>query len=107
MKNRTHEATAHKPEDILNELRSMVAEAEKMIGNSVDEHSEEAMSTLRERLAAAQERFSELYTGARKKVVAGAKYADTTIRENPYQSLAVAVGVGLLIGVLVGRRTSN
>ena len=33
-----------------------------------------------------------------------AKVADKTIREHPYESVGVAFGVGLLIGVLVGRR---
>ena len=36
---------------------------------------------------------------------AGAKYTDETIRENPYQSMAVAAGLGLLVGVLIGRRS--
>jgi len=35
---------------------------------------------------------------------AAAKKADTVIREHPYESLGVAFGVGLVIGVLVGRR---
>ena len=54
---------------------------------------------------AAQERFADIYEGAKKKVVAGAKYTAATIRENPYQSLAIALGVGVVLGVLIGRRT--
>ena len=42
------------------------------------------------------------------KTVAGAKVADKTIREHPYESIGVAAGVafglGLLIGVLAGRK---
>jgi ElaB/YqjD/DUF883 family membrane-anchored ribosome-binding protein len=60
---------------------------------------------LRSRFAAAQERCADAYAGARKKVIAGAKYTDETIRANPYQSLAIAAGLGLLIGVLLGRRS--
>jgi ElaB/YqjD/DUF883 family membrane-anchored ribosome-binding protein len=71
----------------------------------VSEHSAEAMGGLRARLSAAQERFADLYDGAKKQVVAGAKYTDTTIRANPYQAIAVALGVGVLLGVLVGRRS--
>ena len=67
-----------------------------MMVDSVTEHSSDAISNLRERFSAAQERFSELYDGAKKKVVAGAKYTDTAIRENPYQSMAIALGVGVL-----------
>ena len=76
-----------------------------MIANSVSEHSSDAIDSLRSRFAAAQERVADAYAGARKKVIAGAKYTDTTIRENPYQSLAIAAGIGLLLGVYLGRRS--
>ena len=102
MKN--HKQTAHSPQDILDELHSLVADAEKMVGESVSEHSEEAIGALRSRYEAAQERLADAYDRTKKKVVAGAKYADETIRENPYQSVAVAAGVGLLVGLLIGRR---
>jgi ElaB/YqjD/DUF883 family membrane-anchored ribosome-binding protein len=38
------------------------------------------------------------------KAIAGAKAADHAIREHPYESLGLALGMGLLVGVLVGRR---
>jgi ElaB/YqjD/DUF883 family membrane-anchored ribosome-binding protein len=97
--------TTHTPKELLGELQALVAEAETMIGDSVTEHSAEALGNLRARFGAAQERFADLYDGARKKVVAGAKYTDETIRANPYQSIAIAAGVGLLVGVLLGRRS--
>jgi len=105
MKN-TH-TKEHTPKELLSELQALVGEAEAMMVNSVTEHSSEALSNLRERFSAAQERFSDLYDGAKKKVVAGAKYTDTAIRENPYQTMAIALGVGVLVGVLVGRRSSK
>ena len=104
MKNKI-QSTAQTPQDLLEELRTLVAEAEKMMGDSLTEHSEDALSALRARFDATQERLGELYAGARQKVIAGAKYTDETIRANPYQSLAIAAGIGLLIGVLVGRRS--
>jgi ElaB/YqjD/DUF883 family membrane-anchored ribosome-binding protein len=104
MKNQTDSA-AQTPQDLLDDLRTLVAEAEKMLGDSVTEHSADAMSALRARFEATQERLGELYAGARKKVVAGAKCTDEAIRENPYQALAIAAGVGLLVGVLLGRRS--
>ena len=76
-----------------------------MIADSVTEHKDGAIDSLHSRFVAAQERCADAYAGARKKVVAGAKYTDATIRENPYQSLAIALGVGLLVGVLLGRRS--
>lgn len=100
--NKQAEPTA---KDLLDELRSLVADAEKLVGESVDDTSEEVVGALRQRYEAAQERFGEVYQTAKKKVSAGARYTDEAIRENPYQSIAVAVGVALLAGVLLGRKT--
>ena len=99
-----HTAHAQTPEDLLNDLRSLVAEAEKMLGDSIGERAADAVATLRARFDAAHERFTDLYENAKDRVVDSAKRTDQVIRTNPYQSIAVAAGVGLLVGVLVGRR---
>jgi len=103
MKN--NKTPAQTPKELLADLQALVSEAEKMMGESISEHTEDAMSAMRSRYAAAQERVGELYEGARTRVIAGAKCTDTAIRENPYQSMAIAAGVGLLVGVLLGRRS--
>lgn len=104
MKNNKH--TAHTPEELLSELKGLVLEAEGMMVDSVTEHSAAALDNLRERFGAAQERFSVVCDDTKKRVVAGAKYTDTSIRENPYQALLIAAGVGVLVGALLGRRIS-
>ena len=98
--------TAHTPKELLSELQALVAEAETMMASSLSEHSAEAFASIRERFNAVQERFGEAYTEARKKVIAGARCTDEAIRANHYQSLAIAAGIGLLIGVLVSRRSN-
>jgi ElaB/YqjD/DUF883 family membrane-anchored ribosome-binding protein len=95
---------AHSPKELLDELKALVGEAQSMITGSLSEHSAEALASLRERFSDAQERFGEFYSGAKKQVVAGARCTDTAIRENPYQSIAITLGVGVLVGLLVGRR---
>ena len=35
---------------------------------------------------------------------AAAKRADTVIRDHPYESIGIAFGIGLLVGVLVKRK---
>ena len=61
----------------------------------------EKVSDARKRLAAALERAKEIGGRVRDKAVAGAKVADQAIRENPYQAIAIGVGVGALIGYLL------
>lgn len=105
MKNHRETATAtHTPKELVDELQSLVAEAQTLITGSDSERTHDAVKSLRERFGAAQEHLSDIYQTTRKKVVAGAKYTDAAIRENPYQSVAVAAGVGVLVGLLIGRR---
>ena len=91
------DTTAQTPKELLNDLHALVAEAEKMMGDSISEHTSDAVTALRARFDNAQERMAKFYAEARKKVVAGAKSTDEAIRENPYQSLAIALGAGLLL----------
>jgi len=103
MKN-NQENIAHTAKELLIELQALAAEAGKMAGDSVSEHTEEAMTALHARFAQAQERLGTLYQSGRKRVIAGAHRTDESIRANPYQSIVIAAGVGLLVGVLLGRR---
>lgn len=103
MKNNTDSSRA--PNDLVTDLKALVSEAEAMMRGDVTEHSADALENLRERFHAVQERLASTCENAKKKVVAGAKYTDETIRANPYQSLAIAAGVGLLVGVLLARNS--
>lgn len=102
MKN-NHETTAATPATLLNDLYALVAEAEKMISTAQGETRQDVLAAVRARFDAAQECFTGLCASTRQKIVAGAKYTDETVRANPYQSIAIAAGVGLLVGVFAGR----
>ncbi len=104
MKNRNATET-QSPESLLLDLRALVEEAEKMMSNGAEAGDPDSVTTLHDRFEAAQQRFADLYASAKKNVTAGAKSTDAAIRANPYQSLAIALGAGLLVGVLLGRQT--
>lgn len=72
--------------------------------NTLTESINDRIEAARENLARAQERVSELYDDTREKVVAGAKTTDKAIRRHPYESLGIAFGAGVLLGVLLRRR---
>lgn len=95
---------AKSPSDLLDDLRSLVGEAEKLMSDTVVAPTEEAVHSLRERFKSTQARLVDVYDDTKRQVVAGAHYTDETIRAHPYPALAVAVGVGALLGVLIGRR---
>lgn len=106
MKNRP-ESAIDSPEELVANLRALLSEAEKLVGESAGEYASDKMSALQERLQAAQERVQELYGVARDKVAYGARQADKTIRAHPYESAAIALGIGVLIGVLIRRSNSR
>jgi ElaB/YqjD/DUF883 family membrane-anchored ribosome-binding protein len=43
----------------------------------------------------------------RDKAVEGARAADETVHEHPYETIGIAFGLGVLVGFLLGRRNSN
>jgi ElaB/YqjD/DUF883 family membrane-anchored ribosome-binding protein len=80
------------------------------VGETIEEAGEQAKASAGElaaRARRASERLGEAWENARTniqdKTIAGARVTDRAIRENPYTSLGVAFGLGVLIGVLVNR----
>lgn len=58
----------------------------------------------RKRLSAALERGKEAWGQVQDCAVEQAKAADEVIRDNPYQSIGIAFGIGALLGFLLTRR---
>lgn len=55
-------------------------------------------------VAAMKTRVAGAEVALRGKARQASKMADDYVRENPWRNLGVAAGVGLLIGLLIGRR---
>ena len=62
----------------------------------------EARTRLNSSLESARHNFEHLQAQAAEK----AKQADEVIRTHPYESVGVAFGVGVLLGAVLGRRSS-
>ena len=96
----TNEANMEK---IVADLKTLSRDAEAVLHATAGQAGEK-MGELRSRLSSALESAKATCQRIEEKAVAGAKAADKTIREHPYESIGLAFGVGLLIGVLVARR---
>lgn len=104
MKNDSGTTATESPEQIVEHISRLMAEAEAMLEGPVAERAGDKIQDLRSRFNQLQSKASMAYSDARQRVVAGAKATDQTIRAHPYESLAVALGVGVLLGALIGRR---
>lgn len=69
--------------------KELVGEAKSMAGEAAENWSN---------------RTKAAYQAAQDKAISGAKATDRAIRANPYSSLGIAFGAGLLLGVLIKRK---
>jgi len=106
-RNKTHTASSQTAEELIQNIQKLMAEVESVIatgGEAVTDGATSRLAMLQDRFSAASEAVQGYYRTAKKKVTAGAQAADETIRSHPYESLAVALGVGVLLGALLRRR---
>lgn len=96
----TNEANMEK---LVTDLKVLSRDAEAMLHATAGQAGEK-MAELRSKLTAALDSAKATCHRIEDKAIASAKVADKAIREHPYESIGVAFGIGLLIGVLVGRR---
>jgi len=90
-------------EKLLQDLKEVVRDGEELLRAGVEELGDRG-SAAREKLMAALEIARETQRRLQERAVAGAKAADGYIRDNPYQSIGIAFGVGILLGLFVTRR---
>jgi ElaB/YqjD/DUF883 family membrane-anchored ribosome-binding protein len=88
---------------LMNDLKVVLHDAEELMKATASDLGEKAREA-RVKLAATVEVAKANCHRLEQKTVATAKAADHIIRENPYRSLGLAFGVGLLVGVLVNRK---
>ena len=92
---------------LIDDLRLVVADAEALLAASANDASAPARTVRGQASAAAERaraRLGELESEFRTRASAAAEDAGRLVRENPWQSLGVAAAVGVVVGVLLGRR---
>ncbi len=94
-------------ERALLDLKTLISDTEALLKATAQDAREE-IKEIRTRLTAALEQAKATCTQLQQQGVASGKAAvkraDSVIREHPYETIGIAFGVGLLAGVLVGRR---
>ncbi len=85
------------------DLKLVMRDAEDLLKATAGEAGDK-VKEVRSRLASAMESARETCEKLQDKTLEAAKATDHVIREHPYESIGVAFGLGLLIGLLVARR---
>ena len=92
-----------KTEAISNEASHLAEAAHGLIAATAEAAGETSVE-VRKQLDAVVDRGREYYYRVCETAVDGARAADGVVHEQPYKSLAIALGVGALLGFLLARR---
>ena len=94
-------------EKLINDLHQGIADAEEMLKLTASQTGESA-AQLRERVRDRMSKAKVELTHLQQVTVAKAKAAghatDEFVHENPWKSIGIAAGAGLVIGLLISRR---
>jgi ElaB/YqjD/DUF883 family membrane-anchored ribosome-binding protein len=96
-------ANAERSEKLSTDLKRLVHDSEVLLQDSAAAAGEKARD-VRERLAHTLESAKANYARLQEKAKEGARATDKLIRDHPYQSMGIALGLGVLVGWLVRRR---
>lgn len=88
---------------LVTDLKRVVHDSQELLQASADVVGDKAHD-LRERLSKTIDSAKDTCRRLEEKALQGAKATDKVIRDHPYQSIGLAFGVGILIGVLVTRK---
>ena len=101
------EMTAAYKDKLMADLRVVIADAEELLRMTADQAGEGAADLrgrVQARLQQAKADLANLQHAMVAKAQAAGHATDEFVHENPWRSIGAAAGVGLVVGLLIGRR---
>ena len=92
---------------LVQNFRSVVADAEELLkatANQAGEKVAAARERIQDSLHTAKVKLAEAEDIVVQRGKQAARATDDFVRENPWQAVGAAAGIGLVIGLLIGRR---
>lgn len=99
--------TASQRDKLMHDLKLVISDAEellRMTASQAGEGTAELRTRVQGRIKQAKADLAHLQEVAIDKVKEAGHVTDEFVHENPWRSMGVAAGVGLVIGLLIGRR---
>ncbi len=101
------DVTTAQKDRLMSDLRVVIADAEELLRSTAGDASAsaaEARGRIEARLLRAKDNLLELQEAAVAKAKAAGHAADDYVHENPWKAIGAAAGIGLVVGLLIGRR---
>ena len=94
-------------QQLVSDMKSAIADAEDMLHATADQTGDKIANMrarIQERLKAARVRLADAEAILIDKTRAAARATDAYVHESPWTAIGIAAGVGLVLGVILGRR---
>ena len=85
---------------LVTDAQALLEAAATLTGDKAEEMRKQGIELLEAALLKAQETHAQALAAGKKAALS----ADHYVKENPWRSIATGAGVGLLLGVILGRR---
>lgn len=102
-----NESTLAQKDKLVADLKTVIADAEELLRLGADQTGTAATewrAKVESRLERAKHRLADLQDTAIERAKAAGHAADDYVHEHPWKAIGAAAGVGLIIGLLIGRR---
>ncbi|MEW5888763.1 MAG: DUF883 family protein [Pseudomonadota bacterium] len=89
------------------DFKAVVADAEELLrltANQAGDKIGDLRAKLQDHLVAAKAKLAETEAAVVEKTKAAARATDDYVHDNPWKAVGIAAGIGLVIGLLIGRR---
>ncbi len=103
----TQQADITAQQRLVSDIKTVIADAEEVLTATADQAGEKVANLrarVQTRLHDAKVRLVHAEEILVTKTKAAAKATDAYVHESPWTAIGIAAGVGLLIGILIGRR---
>jgi ElaB/YqjD/DUF883 family membrane-anchored ribosome-binding protein len=94
-------------EQLVSDIKSVISEAEEMLSHTADQTGDkisQLRARVKARLSDARERLVDAEAALRHHTKKAARATDDYVHESPWTAVGVAAAVGLLVGLIIGRR---
>ncbi len=102
-----NDLTTAQTDKLMADLRLVVADAEELLRTTAGQAGEgaaELRAKVQASLARARDSLVQAQDAAITRAKAAGRAADDYVHDNPWRSIGIAAGFGLLVGLLIGRR---
>jgi len=94
-------------EKLVADLKVVIADTEELLratAGQAGEKAAEIRSRIQDHLATAKDSLAEAQVAVVDKAKQMGHAADDYVHDNPWRSVGIATGIGLIVGLLIGRR---